>query len=230
MDTRDQLFVFEAKPSDSPLVEAIWHTHSNKGGEFMSPAETNWGLVFTRQAGVISVTVRGPETNATAAPIPANAEFLGIVFKLGTYMPILPAKNLVNAPTNLPEATSQSFWLNSSAWEIPNFENVDTFIARLMRQGLIAHEPLVQAALQGVVPDLSTRSVQRRFWQATGLTQGAVRQIQRAQEAAALLKQGTSILDTVELAGYSDQPHLTRSLRRLMGQTPAEIAKIFMPY
>jgi AraC-like DNA-binding protein len=230
MESRDQLFMFEAKPSDSPWVEAIWHTHSNKGGEFISQAETNWGLVITRQAGVVSVTVRGPETVARPAPVPTKAEFLGISFKLGTYMPILPAKDLVNAPANLPEATSQSFWLNGSAWEFPTFENIDTFIARLVRQGLIAHEPLVQATLQGQVADLSARTVQRRFWQATGLTHGAVRQIQRAQEATALLRKGLSILDTVEQAGYSDQPHLTRSLRKLMGQTPAEIAKIFMPY
>ncbi len=32
-----------------------------------------------------------------------------------------------------------------------------------------------------------------------------------------------SILDTVERAGYFDQPHLTRSLKRFIGQTPAQI-------
>src|SRR5260221_8721240 len=178
MDSRDQLFVFENRPSDSPLVEAIWHTQSATAREFISQAETHWGLVFTRQAGITSVTVRGPETTATPASIPPNADFLGIVFKLGTYMPQLPARDLVDAPENLPEATRQSFWLNGSAWEIPNFENVDTFIARMVRQGLIAHEPIVEPTLQGQVPDLSARSIQRRFWQATGLTHGAVRQIQ----------------------------------------------------
>jgi AraC-like DNA-binding protein len=38
------------------------------------------------------------------------------------------------------------------------------------------------------------------------------------------LRQGVSILDTVEQAGYADQPHLTRSLKRLIGQTPAQLA------
>lgn len=230
MDSREERFIFEAKASDSAWVEAIWHTHSLGGGDFMSQAETHWGMVFTKRAGLVSVTVRGPETHSSPAPIPTDAEFLGIVFKLGTFMPHLPARDLVDAPTDLPEATRQSFWLNGSAWELPTFENVDTFIARMVRQGLIAHEPLVEATLKGQVPDLSVRTVQRRFWQATGLTHGAVRQIQRAQEAAALLRQGVSILDTVEQAGYADQPHLTRSLKKLMGQTPAEIARIVMPY
>jgi hypothetical protein len=34
-----------------------------------------------------------------------------------------------------------------------------------------------------------------------------------------------SILDTVDLAGYADQPHLTGSLKRYMGQTPAQILR-----
>jgi len=58
---------------------------------------------------------------------------------------------------------------------------------------------------------------------ATGLTQSAARQIERARYATYLLQQGVSILDTVEQAGYFDQPHLTRSLKHLIGQTPAQI-------
>jgi AraC-like DNA-binding protein len=32
------------------------------------------------------------------------------------------------------------------------------------------------------------------------------------------------ILDVVHRAGYFDQPHLSRSLKRLIGMTPSEIA------
>ncbi len=38
-----------------------------------------------------------------------------------------------------------------------------------------------------------------------------------------LLQQGVSIVDTVDQAGYADQPHLTRSLKRFIGQTPAQL-------
>src|SRR5262249_38602913 len=41
--------------------------------------------------------------------------------------------------------------------------------------------------------------------------------------ATNMLRQGGSILDTVHEAGYFDQAHLTRSLKYLIGQTPAEI-------
>ena len=69
------------------------------------------------------------------------------------------------------------------------------------------------------------RSAQRHFLQATGITQTTIHQIERARHATNLLKQGVSILDTVHQAGYYDQAHLTRSLKRLIGQTPAQIIR-----
>lgn len=57
----------------------------------------------------------------------------------------------------------------------------------------------------------------------TGLTHGAARRIERARYATTLLQQGVPILDAVHEAGYFDQPHLTRSLKRFIGQTPAQI-------
>jgi AraC-like DNA-binding protein len=37
------------------------------------------------------------------------------------------------------------------------------------------------------------------------------------------LQQGAAILDAVELAGYYDQPHLTKALKRWIGLTPAQL-------
>jgi methylphosphotriester-DNA--protein-cysteine methyltransferase len=61
------------------------------------------------------------------------------------------------------------------------------------------------------------------------LSRRAIEQLERAQFAASLLQRGVPILDTVHEAGFYDQPHLTRSLKRLLGQTPAEIAGSTMP-
>ena len=212
-----------ARLSDSPFVELIWNSRSEGGGSFMSSAFGNLEMVVTQQKDTITFSVHGPFTRAFPAPVPEDAEFIGIIFKLGTFMPYLPASQLIDKGINLPEAASQSFWLQGSAWQFPNFENADTFVERLVRYGLLAHEPLVNAALQGQQTDLSERSVQRRFRRITGMTPGALYQIERARHAMTLLQQGVSILDTVERAGYYDQPHLTRSLKYLMGQTPAQI-------
>jgi AraC-like DNA-binding protein len=57
------------------------------------------------------------------------------------------------------------------------------------------------------------------------VTRTTVRQIERARYAVNLLRQNVSILDVVELAGYFDQAHLTKSLKFRIGQTPAEIVR-----
>ncbi len=217
------IFLFEERPSDSSFVQTIWRTQSESAGCFISRAVSHWEIVVTKYNGKTTLTVRGPETKAAPAPCPENAEFFGIQFKLGTFMPHLRARNLVDGAAILPEATSQSFWLNGSAWQFPDYANAETFVAKLVRDGLLVREPIVDAALGGQLQELSLRSVQRRFLQATGLTHSTIRQIERARQAAALLEQGVSILDTVEQTGYADQPHLTRALKRLIGQTPGQL-------
>jgi AraC-like DNA-binding protein len=221
------MFSFEGRPSDSAYVDGVWRTNTETSGSFTSVAQINWGMVIWRYQGKTALTVRGPETQATPAAFPADCEFFGIRFKLGTFMPHLPAKMVMDRrDLNMPEACNNSFWFNSSTWELPTFENADTFVNRLVREGLLVHEPVVDTVLQGQPHDLSLRSVQYRFLHATGLTQKTVHQIERAQQAAALLAEGVSILDTVYQAGYFDQAHLTRSLKRFMGQTPMQIVDL----
>jgi AraC-like DNA-binding protein len=129
----------------------------------------------------------------------------------------------VDRGVSLPEAMRGSFWLDGSAWQVPDYETADTFVARLVRAGLLAVDPTVPAALRGELAHASARTVQRRFLAATGVTPTAARQIERARYAALLLMRGDSIADVTHEAGYFDQPHLTRSLKRLVGQTPAEL-------
>jgi len=219
-------FNFDERLSDSPFVEKVWQTHSDRPGSFISAAASQWEMVVTTYQGKTTLTVRGPETQATPADCPADAEFFGIIFKLGTFMPHLPLRKLLDRKdATLPEATSRSFWLHGAAWQFPDFENADTFVARLERAELLVREPVVEAVLQNRPLELSLRSVQRRFLHATGLTRGTLDQIERAREAVTLLEQGGSIADAVYHAGYADQPHLTRSLKRFAGQTPAQILR-----
>jgi hypothetical protein len=217
------LFAFEGRSSRSPFVEEIWQTRSEPEEFFISVAVSHWEMVVTRQRGTARLTVRGPETKATTAPIPEDAEFFGIQFSLGTFMPNLPLGQLVDRSLTLPPATSASFWLDGSAWELPGPDNADVFVDRLAGAGLLVRDPVASAALQGDVDALSTRSVERLVSRATGLTQGAIRQIRRAERAVELLSRGVSPLDAARQAGYADQPHLTRSLKRFVGQTPSQI-------
>ncbi len=157
-----ELFVFEERSSPSPFVEKTWQTRSEPEVSFVSVAVTHWEMVVTRQRGVAHLVVRGPETRATTSPIPEDAEFFGIQFSLGTFMPGLPLAGLVDRSWTLPQATCTSFWLNGSTWELPGPDTADVFVDRLVRAGLLVRDPVVSEALQGDVAGLSTRSVERR--------------------------------------------------------------------
>lgn len=220
------LINFEDRPSDSPFVERVWRSRSERAGVFHSMAACHWEMVVTRHEGKTSLTVRGPETKAIVADCPAYGEWFAIRFKLGTFMPQLRPGDLRdhNAVT-LPDASSRSFWLGGSAWEYPDFENAETFVKRLVRSGLVAVNHCVHDVLQNQFRGPSLRTAQRQFVQTTGVTHSAVRQIERARYATSLLKQGISICDTVHKAGYYDQAHLNRSLKHLIGQTPAQILR-----
>ena len=219
-----ELFAFELRTSRSPMIEQTWQTRSEPEQSFISVAVSHWEMVVTRQRGMARLTVRGPETKASTSPIPGDAEFFGIQFSLGTFMPGLPPGQLVDSSLTLPRATSTSFWLDGARWELPAPDNADVFVDRLVRAGLLVHDPVVPAALQGDVAGWSRRSVERRVSRATGLTQGNIGQIRRAERAAEMLRRGVSPPDVAGKAGYADQPHLTRSLKRFLGQTPSQVA------
>lgn len=209
--------------STSPLVETIWTSRSEQVTPFMSQAINHWEIVIWTFEGKTHVTVRGPETKASPAASHAGAEYFGIQFKLGTYIPHLPTVDRVDEAIDLPEASSTSVWLHGSAWQIPDFENVDVFVARLERQGLLQRDKVVKGVLENQSQELSARTVRRHFLHSVGLTPKTLQQIERARQAAQLLHQGIAIPDVVFQTGYADQPHLTRSLKHFMGQTPALI-------
>jgi AraC-like DNA-binding protein len=217
-----ELFALQARSSPSPLVERTWHTRSPSDAWFISVAASHWEMVVTRERGTARLTVRGPETRATAVPIPRDADFFGIVFSAGTFMPGLPPGWLVDRAVTLPGA-GRSVWLDGSAWEHPGPDTADVFVDRLARAGLLVHDPIVAEAVQGEVAGLTTRSLERRVARATGLSRGATGRIRRAERAVELLSRGVPPSEVARRTGYADQPHLTRSLRRLVGQTPAEI-------
>jgi AraC-like DNA-binding protein len=214
----------QERSSDNPLVERIWYNQTDAASPFLSIAQYHWEIVVSRIEGKTSVTLRGPETRASIAHCPPEAEFIGIQFKPGVLMPRFPAGDMTDRrDVNLPNASSQSFWLNGSAWEFPTFENAEGFVARLLREDLLHDEPMVRDVLLGRPVMMSLRTVQRRFVQTTGLSHSTIAGIQRARKATQLLKNGLSILDVVYQMGYADQPHLTRELKRFVGQTPAQI-------
>ena len=219
----------EQRLSDSPYVETITHGWTMSDGSTIRPSESNWHMVFVKEHDRIHRLVVGPLSTAGVASWGEGAEILWIKFKLGVFMPHLPVRDLLDSEKPLPEAASSSFWLKSAAWELPDFKNADTFVNRLVHDEILVLDPVVDAMLQDQSVDISSRTMRHHFLRATGLTRSRIFQMRQAQQAKALLQQGTPILDAVHEAGYFDQPHLTRALKQFIGYTPAQIAQANQP-
>lgn len=217
---------YEERLSDSPYIEKVTRGWTTGDGSTIRPAEVSWHMILTRHSGGTQFLLVGPLETSGVVAWGGEAEILWIKFKLGAFMPHLPTKEILESEHSLPEASSRSFWLKGSAWQFPDYENADTFVQKLVREDVLAYDPLVSAVLQGEPTEMSPRTVRHRFLRATGLTQGHILQFERAQQAANLLQQGRSILDTVFEAGYFDQPHMTRSLKQFIGYTPAQIIRM----
>src|SRR5690348_8360852 len=108
---------FEERLSDSPFVERIWSTHSEHAGSFTSISTTLWSMVIAKSQGRISISLHGPETAATRKEFPPGAEWFGIMFKLGTFVPAMRPGSFTDRFVVLPGSSGQSFSLGHSAWQ-----------------------------------------------------------------------------------------------------------------
>lgn len=209
--------------SDSPWVDAVWTCTSDRVEEMTSVATPRWGLVFWEREGRAYAGVTGPETAAGPAPVPAEATFVGIDLAIGTVLRGLPGSSLVDGGVDLVDTTHRSFRLAGSRWPTPGADDAESLVERLVRDGALARDPVVGEVLRGVRPPLSERSLERRFRTTTGLTRGAVRQIERVHEAVDLLAAGKAPVEVADALGYFDQPHLARALRRFVGRTATQL-------
>ncbi|WP_286278039.1 helix-turn-helix domain-containing protein [Naasia aerilata] len=188
-----------------------------------SIATSNWELVFWEEDGVVHAAARGPETAASEAKLSGDSASFGITFAHGAWMPHLPVAGIVDGGVESVHATARSFVLAGEQWELPDFDNAEQFVEKLVRAALLVRDPLVDEVVWGGAARVGSRSVQRRVAGATGLTQGAIRQIDRAREAAILIAAGVPALDVVHRLGYYDQPHLARALQRYIGRTATQL-------
>lgn len=215
----------EHRASDSPYITRVWRSHSSGVARMTSVAISTWELVVWERHGRVHVAVRGPETVASTADVPDDSRSFGISFSHGTSMPHLPAPRLVDTYLESPHATSHTFALRGDEWRLPDFDNAEQFVARLVREGVLVRDPLVDEMVEGGTPRVGARSVQRRVAAATGLTPGLIRQIERARCAAVLLGDGATPADVAQRLGYYDQPHLARSLTRFIGRTATQLRR-----
>lgn len=208
--------VFEHRPSDSPVIERVWRSRSLGATSMMSVARAHWDFVWWEGPEGRHAGIQGPESKASPAPVPAGAEFVGVRMALGVHLPGLPLRGLVDRFVGL-AVDDHGFALGAERIPVPRYEDAEAFVALLVRKSLLLVADAPAASL-------TDRTRQRRHLVEVGLPRRTVLQIERAHAAVARLRADEPFADVAQSAGYFDQAHLSRSLRRFIGVTATELA------
>jgi AraC-like DNA-binding protein len=97
-----------------------------------------------------------------------------------------------------------------------------------VRDYIDAHfaEPVSLADL-AFVAEMSAFHLIRQFHRYYGVPPHRYLDLVRVQRAKLMLQQGARISDTAFATGFSDQSHLTRQFKRVLGVTPGSYAKSY---
>jgi helix-turn-helix protein len=217
--------IFNAVAGELPLVRRVWSASCDAATAFTSAAKATSMIAFARSDAGSTVHIRGPETSSTSLTCAEGWEFFGVELRLGAHLPLHPPSGLADLnDALLPTLPGDRILLDDREWEMPTAQNVDVFLDRLVRAGLLVFDPLVDDIRHGERPrSVSERVAQIRFRRAVGIPHRKLVSIEQAQHAAQLLARGTAIADVVTAAGYYDQPQLTRAMRWATGHTPGEL-------
>jgi Helix-turn-helix domain len=217
--------IFDAVAGELPLVQRVWSASCDAATHFTSAAKGSSMIAFARTGDRLTVHLRGPETRATQLICPEGCEFFGVELQLGAYLPLFPPCGLADMnDALLPTRSGGRILLDNREWEMPTEQNVDVFVNRLVRAGLLIFDPLIDEIRHGKRPRaMSERTAQIRFRRAVGISRRKLVSIEQAQHAAKLLAAGRSIADVVTACGYYDQPQLARAMRWATGHTPGEL-------
>lgn len=196
---------------------------AERDGVYTDPANEYWCLGFIRHSdGSLSVELYGPSLRPRLLEGHADEEYWGIEFKAYVTLAAISKGRILNSSTLLP-TVDNSLLIGNKRYAIPAYGELEKFAQQLRKDGVVMADQRIDRALQGDEIGFSERSRQRHFKSVTGLTKKQIQQLRRARYAFYLLQTGCSLPQAAVAAGYADQPHMTRSLKLLRGETPAQI-------
>jgi hypothetical protein len=219
--------IHESRKSSSPYIETVWKSQNVTDGTYLATPDGSWDLiVLISETGKRQMMLAGQATKSSYIPYRAGTGSVVISFALGAYMPHLPGDKMVDLVEILPNFDDDHFSLAGHTFALPTFETAEELVEHMVKTGLLKNDGVVDGALNGTPKAISSRGAQRHFVHTTGMSQKRLTQIKRAQEAVTLLKQGKKPSEAAADAGYSDQPHLAKSLKQIMDSTPGNVDDI----
>lgn len=209
----------------SQLVRSVNRLQFDRQGSTPMYPDGSWDIAFIRRRGRVMVLRTGLTTFTSHLDHGPGDEVVWVSFAPSSYMPLMPGQTVLNEGVVLPLVGNDRFRLGSDVIEIPTYDNAESFVSRLERAGIVENNALVASVVSGDNRAMTERTMQRHFLRTTGMTYKAFTQIERARKAMTLLRLGRPAADVAFALGYSDQPHMIRSLKAVLGQTPRQIAQ-----
>src|SRR5919106_1419597 len=95
--------ITEIRSSDSPFIQSVTRVQYTIDGIDIEPPDGNWAIVVIKHHGRTQVLHTGTVIKPVPLYFEKDDEYIGISFKPSTFLPCLPAKQLVNTGMLLPQ-------------------------------------------------------------------------------------------------------------------------------
>jgi hypothetical protein len=169
------------------------------------------------------VTINGVGKTASQVSYTAGIESIGTALKPGAFLRNVKGKDIVDGQHVLEHDGNSYVSVDDQQFRIPtDIASAEVFVDQLVAKGMLRINAVV-ATLGEEDTKISERSLRRHVAQTTGLSPYFFHQIQRAQQAVQLLQQGMSLAQVAAETGYTDQAHMTKAVKQLIGRTPTQI-------
>lgn len=208
----------KSRPSPNPLIDRIWRTENITDGVYTATPDCAWDLLALQLPdGSRRMMLAGQQTKYLNVPYVAGSSAVVISFTASAYLAGFKGDELVDATIMLPNDNLGRFILLDHAFDFPEYDTVEKLITAMVGAGILKQDDVVASVLEGQPKAMSSRTMQRHFHQVTGMSRKTLGKIRRAQNAVKMLQAGKATAAVAAEVGYTDQPHLTKDLKKIMG-------------
>jgi hypothetical protein len=211
------------RSSSHPWIDTVWQTVCLEDGIYKATPDGSWDLILSvSPEGQPTLFLSGQATEPVDVPYRAGEHSVVISFAAHAYL-ATDKEVRTGASIRLLPVEGEVFRLDGVELPLPRFDNAEQLAEMMVAANLLQSNELVAKAFTEKPKAASKRSVQQHFKQTTGITQKDFQLIRRAQEAVRRLKRGDNAASVAADLGYSDQPHMIKSIKKIMGHLPSNL-------
>lgn len=214
------------RSSAHPWIDAVWQTVCLSSGIYKATPDGSWDLILSVDPeGKATVFLSGQATEPVNVPYQEGQHSVVISFAAHVYLK-QDREVRTGAQLRFLTVNGNNFLLDDIELPLPTFSNAEQLVDLMTANNLLQSDDVVAKAFTTKPKPASKRSVQQHFKRTTGITQKDFQLIRRAQDAVRRLKAGENAAEVAVDLGYTDQPHMIKSIKKIMGYLPTNLELI----